>query len=737
MKKVGMAFLFVALVALVGCKGDKGDPGAAGPAGSTGATGTTGVTGATGPTGDFAGGSSISAVVPDHVFVGRTHWVTIAGFNTSWTTDPSANFAVQFCAGVTVDTQHLILASPTAIVVPITVSPTATLGSCTVTVTTDGEALTYTDGFSLESPIVVTGFAGDLKQGGLATLWLQNVDFDNQWDGSTDSDGQFLYLEYAAIPGVTLLDASVEPYAMTIMLGIDVTATAGSRNIGFTASGVAFPLPEAFDIGARTPIALIAGTPATGTYGAALSTVPYVFTPPSGATKTSFLLTTTDAKAAPEFAILPKSGKWADMLDMTTDWTWWTGNTDPWYLIVLDSSGATNFPYTFRADTDTETTNATCATAVALTAPAVAYGLSLDSDTDVDWFKVTTGAGDANKLLRILTGMTGDVYPDTAIQVFQGACPTTFPGDLPWASSDTDWYAEGIVTPGVAQATTYYIAITKGGASGPGTHLGGYSLEVAVEAAEVATACNTTAVALTLPYTSTTPFVLTDATDVDWFKVSIAAGDVGKFLEVATTSPDEWTDTALDLYDSTCGTPLVSVDANPDFLHETLHFGPFTTAGDYYLRVSVGTDMGLGGGNRYGLTAKLVAPTESEPNNTCAAPQTVTLPFVGVGLQLSSETDEDWFKFTATAADIGKYIYAMTAEGDYYCDAVIEIFHGNSCTTLNSFGKADDWYVDEEVWSTYPIFEAGDYYVKISWSPDSAGYWDAADSHYNLSILVE
>ena len=231
MKPVGVAFLFVALVALVGCTGEMGDQGTQGPAGTTGATGITGVTGVTGPTGVFEGDASISAVVPDVVFVGRKTWITIAGFNTQWASDPDIALNLMFCDGVTYDPADIIVASPTALVVPISVSAIAQLGSCELKVAAYGETLTFSNGFALKSPLSPLAAAGDFKQGSIAIVQVQNLDFDNPFDTTTDENGFYTNIAFAPSGGVGYIPLQVEPFSMIVQVNMDVTATAGTKQL--------------------------------------------------------------------------------------------------------------------------------------------------------------------------------------------------------------------------------------------------------------------------------------------------------------------------------------------------------------------------------------------------------------------------------------------------------------------------------------------------------------------------
>lgn len=745
MKRVGIALLFIALFALVGCKGDEGDPGPQGEIGATGATGPTGETGETGPTGTFEDGSSISGVVPEAVFIGRETWITISGFNTEWASDPDVALNLMFCDGVTYDHDDIVVASPTAIAVPISVSPGAQLGACEVRVAANGETLTY-GGFALKSPLLPLAFAGDFKQGSIAIVQVQNLDFENPFDTTTENEFP-VNITFAPSGGVGYLPLEVQPYSIIVELLIDVDAAPGTKSFGFLSGPpggeVPFTLPDAYTITARTPVALVNGTPQSLTPAAPMASALHVFTPGSGDSYATFAVSSANPLSDPVFALLPASGKFADMLDFTSGVSWWTNGTAAYYLVSLDWSGTTGSAYQLRVDTDSETTNATCETAMALTPPTVVHGLALTSDTDADWFKVTTGTGlGTDKYLRMLTDYVAGAYPDTAIEVYASCSDET-----PIAESDSTagyYYLDALVyDEPLEDSTTYYIKVKKGTWTGAGDSLGAYSLEVSVDTVP-ASDCDETAVALTLPYASTTPFTLIHDAAVNWYRFTAAAGDVGKVLLVNTMPGDAHTDTYVEVYDNGCGgSPLASSADEGE--HDALTY-PIPAAGTYYIAVwaglylywdSYGDATALSAGSRYDLEVKLL---HVEPaNDTCAQAEAITLPFTSADpFTFSSGSDQDWFKLTAAAGDVGKRVRVTTSVAGlpFDTDTAVEVYQGTSCTTLNLLGSRDNWwYYDgtnqEDFLTAAPIYQAGDVYVKVFTLDVDAG------NVYHLSVSLE
>jgi len=744
MRHVGIAFLLAAALALAGCKGDRGltgDTGPEGPTGATGATGVTGATGATGPTGTFEGGSSINGVFPASVFTGRDHSVTISGFNTLWaSTDTSLQ--VQFCGGVTVDAQNIVVASPTSLVVPITVAATASLGACDVSVTTSAGTLTYSGGFMLESPIAVTGYMGDLVQGSVAFVYVQNLDFANPFEATQDDAGDYPFIAFDAMPGVYAAASDVQPYTMLVQLLIDVTAPAANKTLaissGVTGFEVPFNLPAAFPIAGRSPTTLLANTPATGTVSAAFESKLFVYTPPAGDHQVTFRASAADPLALPGFILLPSSGSFADAVTFTDSLHFWTAGTDPFYLVYLDSSGYDSYDFEVAVDAESESDNDACATAVSLSVPSITNDLAFTSNSDVDWFTVQTGANDAGKVLWVWT-TPGDADTDTIVEVLTGACGSqaSFFGPL-----DYGYHEQGVTGP-VAASTTYYIKVTANGAN-TGRW---YNLGVKLVGPEPATG-NTCANAdgVNLPYASTTPFEVTGNGDADWFAFTTGAGDAGKWLKVETSPGDLATDTAIDVFTDCVGTQFgPSVDAYDG--HETFFYGPVAASQAYRVRI---TGYILGDNSKYQLGISLVDGVEVEPNNTCATATDVTLPFTpSVPFSFSSGTDSDWYKITVAAGDVGKRIHVVTSVaglpptggGPTNTDTAVEVWHGSSCDTLNSFGSADDVYdtwtgtgSNQEDILSNSLYEAGTYYVRIF---PGAAYFAPGGSTYLLRLTLE
>ena len=77
----------------------------------------------------------------------------------------------------------------------------------------------------------------------------------------------------------------------------------------------------------------------------------------------------------------------------------------------------------------------------------------------------------------------------------------------------------------------------------------------------------------------------------------------------------------------------------------------------------------------------------------------------------------DWFVFTATAADVGKLVHVVTGGNapPHPCDTVVEVFAG-SCASLVSLGGESDDFDYSEDWLSTAIPAAGSIWVKVSYS---------------------
>jgi hypothetical protein len=152
-----------------------------------------------------------------------------------------------------------------------------------------------------------------------------------------------------------------------------------------------------------------------------------------------------------------------------------------------------------------------------------------------------------------------------------------------------------------------------------------------------------------------------------------------------------------------------------------------SVAGTYYFTVWNGA--GATGNYTLGIAA---VPSETEPNDTTGAANTLALPGA-VSAALGTLTDVDYFKVTVSAADVGKSVHVKTSAGDVYTDTVVDVFDSTGTNSLG--GPSSDGSFHEDFTSS-PTTAAGDYYVKVYYSTYVMAY-DPTASHYLLHVELK
>ena len=448
--------------------------------GSAGPTGPAGQTGATGPAGSAAssggGTASISGIEPSNAFLARKAHVTVSGYATSWTDKTTIDFG----AGITAANIHA--ASPTALVADITIDKTAALGPRDVVVS-DTTKETYSQGFVIAPPATLT-LQGSLAQGSIAfanlTLQDQSTPFDTT--GSQDPlSGAVTYtnLNFAVPSGVTALVNTATTNSVQILLTLDVDATAGAADLDLMSGAmgdptdVEFPVPGGLTVTAQTATALGA-SPASGNVKTAYASTLYSYTPPSAPLSIVDITASSSATGAnPGFALLPKSGHFADIVGFFQSTPTATGasstttmllsTADPYYAIYWDNSGTVGAFTLGAAGTPPAATHATAATdgskggaVVATALPFVLTGGAFTTATSADWVKVTTGAGDAGKAIHVQT--FGDPLTDLSINIVDMGGTTSIGGDVGAEPGGPD----DVTSSAVTASTTYYVIFQAG-----------------------------------------------------------------------------------------------------------------------------------------------------------------------------------------------------------------------------------------------------------------------------------
>lgn len=471
-----LAFLGAAVMVVgVGCSGADGKDGSQGPAGPAGVDGNDGQDGDPGKSGTDA--PSISAIVPGQAFLERTIDVTISGYGTTWTDAAQVDFG----AGVTVNST--IVASPTAIVANITLDGGAATGPRDVKVTEGSANVVYKGAFKVDAPLVVTA-VGTQAQGSILTAHVKQLDISTPFDTTTEGDGLFTPISYPNVllggsTGVFGDVGAVSSYGLDGTIFVDVTAAAGPTLVGVISGPagdeVSSLSPSGITVAARTPVALSDTAATTGTVAGALDTALYVFTPPAGNKNIEIEVTTTSTDGTPKFALLPKSGSFADLISYGATGKFSSKGADPLYVVFWDNTGAKGYEYSFSVTvTDAPETepNDTCAMAEAgKSLPLTVTNASLTDENDQDWFSVTVDAADIGKSLHIVTS-PGDEETDTVVELFAADCTT-----LLGASEDSD-YHEDFTSDPITEAGTYYVKVSNSTFGFGGSF---YNLDVTVE----------------------------------------------------------------------------------------------------------------------------------------------------------------------------------------------------------------------------------------------------------------
>lgn len=128
-------------------------------------------------------------------------------------------------------------------------------------------------------------------------------------------------------------------------------------------------------------------------------------------------------------------------------------------------------------------------------------------------------------------------------------------------------------------------------------------------------------------------------------------------------------------------------------------------------------------------SAMLNVAADTEPtNNTQATATTCAMPCLVKNATLASDTDQDWFVFTAAAGDVGKKVHVITQPGDAKTDTQVEVFAG--ATTLRGPSDDNDYHED---WLSNAITAAGPISTKIY----ASSMFDETYKAYDALIYLE
>jgi hypothetical protein len=266
-------------------------------------------------------------VTPSTAYLSRHREIRIDGYAVDWTP------ATRVDLGPDVVLSNLSAPLPSVLVADFGVAATAALGPRDVLVVDgDAGALVASKALSIVPPATLTLRGGAVAQGSIALMHLHVDDPSVPLDTTVTKDpfGNVTYTNLApslaaglsaVVTKATELDADLE-------LFVDVSAT-GTSDFDLGSGGAdagaveRFPIPGALDVAARTPLALTAGAPITGTVASPYATTLAIYAPTSSTpTIVDFQATSTGAGADPAVLLLPTSGAWSGQLLGGATATW-------------------------------------------------------------------------------------------------------------------------------------------------------------------------------------------------------------------------------------------------------------------------------------------------------------------------------------------------------------------------------------------------------------------------------
>ncbi|MDI1430746.1 hypothetical protein [Polyangium sorediatum] len=443
MSRVGLLSLSLFTLFALGCSGDAGPQGPAGQPGEEG------------PSAD----PSISAITPGKAFISRRADVTISGFNTSWTDGASIDFG----PGITIVEKKI--ASPTAIVATIEIDASAAAGPRDVNVTEGDTKVTYAGAFSLDAPLEVS-FLGTQAQGSILVATAKQRDLSTPFDLTTTGDGFFEPLVYTNLAvsssaGVTGGVEGAQLYGADLTIFTDVTAAAGTADVT-VASGppgeeILSPAPGSLQIAARQPTALTPAMILSSTIDQPFATVLYQYTPTSAGKVITVEALPDSPDASPAFAVLPASGKFADLITFAEAPTVEAGS-EPIYFIYWDNTGTSgygiNVSVTEIVPAEVEPNNACGEAQQVASLPAELEAFKMADKDDQDWLVIDAVEADVGKVIHVVTS-PGEAQTDTVVEVVGSDCTTSL-GVSEDSNYHEDFTSDPIPAPG-----KYFVKVTN------------------------------------------------------------------------------------------------------------------------------------------------------------------------------------------------------------------------------------------------------------------------------------
>lgn len=307
--------------------------------------------------------------------------------------------------------------------------------------------------------------------------------------------------------------------------------------------------------------------------------------------------------------------------------------------------------YTLSAATDTADVKANTTTTATVAVGGSVTG-DIGSATDIDWIAVTLVGGTSYTIKMQGKGTDALTLADPLISGIYNSTGTVIADTY----SDDEDGSDAFITFRAPASGTYYIA-----AEGYGAALGTYSVSVTQIAADVG---QTTSTATALTMNSSTTGTIEDASDVDWYSVSLAAGTT-YYVKQQGSATSNGT-----LYD-----PLLNGlhDATGTYITGTMNddFGTLRDSAVVYTAAASGTHfISTGGFDDSTGTFKVSIENDAGTSTATAWAMSGAGSFGGT---IGSASDMDWYKFSLVTST--SYVFKMTGDASLGTPSIARVLN--------------------------------------------------------------
>ena len=312
----------------------------------------------------------------------------------------------------------------------------------------------------------------------------------------------------------------------------------------------------------------------------------------------------------------------------------------------------------------------------------------LETNNDVDYYRITLVAGLTYDFMLSALETGGADMQYQLMNALNGTVSSNW--------SDGDRFG---VT--VSETGTYYIAV-RDTYSYDNAGEGGYAITVRGGDDVMGTMASTT---MTLTTTGSTNWTLGQATDEDWFRVTLRAGYSHDFRLAAATAGGA--DMRMELYDALGNRLTYDYDGGSMSLSAEV-------GGTYFIRIADDWDNDQAAEGAYTITAGLNDDVMDSSASTAAITTSGMLT-----RSLGQSNDEDWFRVTLRAGYA--YDFSLTAAATGGADMAIAIYDAS--------GNRLTYDYDGGTVGVTPA-AGGTYFIRVS---DDYTYDDAAEGAYTIT----